>query len=118
MKKTAERNFNEATVSSLLVASAWIEEKELWEEAVTYALRSRDADFTIRLFSRFRHKLFNGEQLQRLDRLTNQLPEDLCNNHLEILLSLAMLQDHKANFSAMPAISLQRRKNFKWTYRA
>lgn len=82
-------------------ASRWFEEQELLEEALAYALRSKDLDFAIGLFSRFRHKLLNREQLQRLYRLTHQFPADVRNNSPELLINLAMLQHYDANFSGM-----------------
>lgn len=97
-----EHHFNTDTVSVLYkTASSWFEEKDFFEEALTYALRSTDMDFSIGVFSRFRHRLLNSEQLQRLIRLTYQFPEEVRNNNPELLINLAMLQHYNANFSAM-----------------
>jgi len=97
-----EHHFNKDTVSVLYkAASSWFEEKAFFEEALTYALRSGDMDFSIGVFSRFRHQLLNSEQLQRLIRLTYKFPEEAINNNPELLLNLAMLQHYNANFSAM-----------------
>ena len=102
IKKQAEKHFSNMEISSLYkAASGWFEEKELLEEALTYALRSKDIDFAVGLFSRFRHKLLNSEQLQRLYRLTNQFPEDVWSNNPELLINLAMLQHYNSNFDGM-----------------
>lgn len=102
IRQRSHKYFQNTEVEKLYkVASGWFEERGLFEEALTYALRSRDIDFAIGLFSGFRRKLINREQYQRLDILIHQFPEDVRNNHLELLISLAILQDYKANFIGM-----------------
>jgi len=102
IRRRLGKYLNEETVETLYkVASEWFEEKLLLEEALTYALQTEDLDFSVRLYSRFRNKLLNIEQLQRLDRLTNQFPESARNTYVEILLILAILQVQKANFGDM-----------------
>lgn len=102
IRQRSGKYFNEETTESLYkAASEWFEEKLLLEEALTYALQAGDMAYAIRLYSRFRNKLLNREQLQRLDRLTNQFPESARNNHVEILLISAILQVQKANFGDM-----------------
>lgn len=82
-------------------ASNWFEELELFEEALTYAIRSKDMDYAVGVFSRFRHSLLNSEQLPRLNRLIHQFPESVRENNLELLINLAMLQHYNANYKAM-----------------
>ncbi|NJN28408.1 MAG: hypothetical protein HC819_21770 [Cyclobacteriaceae bacterium] len=102
IRQYSVKYFNEQVVEVLHKAtSSWFEEKGLLEEALNYATRSKDMTFALGLFSRFRHNLLNREQLQRLDRLTHQFPEDIRNNNPEILLILAILQHYNANFNGM-----------------
>lgn len=97
-----ESTFSDDEVKILLKsASRWFLEHELWEEALTYAIRSNDMDFAIDIFSSFRHSLLNSEQLKRLERLTHQFPEDVCRIHPELLINLAMLQHYNANYVGM-----------------
>ena len=94
--------FGEEEVALLFkAASRWFEEKQLLEEALKYAIRSGDMPFAVALFDRSRLELHNTEQFQRLDRLIKMFPEDVIMRNLELLLSTAILQDHKANFSGM-----------------
>lgn len=102
IQKRKIKHFNADTVSIVYkTASNWFEAKKLLEEALSYAIQSKDFDFAVQLFSRFRHQLLNSEQLLRLYRLTNQFPEEVRNNDAEILINLAMLQHYNANFSSM-----------------
>lgn len=102
IRKRKEKHFHEDTIALLYrAASSWYEAKGLFEEALMYALRSEDLDFALSVYSNFRLKLLNSEQLQRLDRLTNQFPEEFRNQDLELLINMAMLQDYKANFNGM-----------------
>ncbi len=102
IKKLAEKIFSKEKISSMFkAASSWFENNGTLEKALKYAIKSTDMDFAVGLFSRFYHELFNTEQILRLDRLINYFPVEACNNHLELLIILAMLQDHKANFSGM-----------------
>lgn len=82
-------------------ASLWYEDKGLLEEALTYALRCRDIPFAVDLFDRWRLSLHNAEQFQRIERLIRMFPEHTIASSPELLLSLAILQDHKANYYDM-----------------
>lgn len=82
-------------------ASIWFQSKDLLEEALKYAILSEDMNYAVRLFDSNRIALHNSEQFQRLERLIDMFPETAIHNNVEILLSLAILQDHKANFQAM-----------------
>ena len=57
--------------------------------------------FAVNLFASHRIELHNTEQIQRLDRLIDLFPSEARDNHPELLLSLAMLQDYYANYAGM-----------------
>jgi len=102
IKKLAEKNFSNDEISLMYkAASSYYEKNGTLEEALQYAIKSKDLAYAVGLFSRFYHELFNTEQQNRIYRLINQFPEEACNNHLELLIVLAMLQDHKVNYSGM-----------------
>ncbi len=82
-------------------ASIWFQSENLFEEALKYAILSDDMVFAVSLFESKRISLHNSEQFQRLERLINMFPEHAIKNNLELLLSLAILQDHKVNFQDM-----------------
>ena len=93
---------NEEQVSLLYKsASRWLENQQLLEEALNYAIRSNDMAFAVNLFARHRIELHNTEQIQRLNRLIDLFPSEARDNHPEVLLSLAMLQDYYANYAGM-----------------
>ena len=100
--KRAGKHFSEEKISSLYkAASGWFEENGTLEDALRYAVLSKDIPFAVHLFARHRIELHNAEQIQRLERLINLFPPEVRNNSLDILLSLAMLQDFNANFTGM-----------------
>ncbi len=102
IKKRAGKHFNEEVVSSIYkVASRWFEDQQLLEEALKYAILSKDITFAVILFDRNRLALHNAEQFQRLERLIKMFPEEAIESNPELLLSLAILQDHKANYYGM-----------------
>lgn len=102
IKTSSEKNLNNEEISSLYkAASIWFEKEGILEEAFKYGIYSKDIAFVVQMFSRHRLELHNTEQFQRLERLINLFPENTINNNLELLLSLAILQDHKANFQGM-----------------
>ncbi len=93
---------NEEQVSLLYKsASRWFENQQLLEEALNYAIRSNDMAFAVNLFARHRIELHNTEQIQRLNRLIDLFPSEARDNHPEVLLSLAMLQDYYTNYAGM-----------------
>lgn len=99
IKKRARKHFSEEVIASLYkAASRWFEDQQLLEEALKYAILSDDMPFAVNLFDDKRLALHNSEQFQRLERLIKMFPEEAIERNPELLLSLAILQDHKANY--------------------
>ena len=102
IKKRAEKHFGQKAITALYkAASSWFEENGTLEDALRYAILSKDMSFAVHLFAGHRTVLHNAEQIQRLERLIRHFPEEAKNNSVDILLSLAILQDFTANFTLM-----------------
>ena len=102
LKNRTSKHFSRNTILGLYkAAGSWFEANDFLEEGLKYAILSEDMTFAVRLFDKSRNELFNTEQFQRLERLINLFPADVRNSHLELSISLAMLQDYKGNFPGM-----------------
>ncbi|GAB2487493.1 LuxR C-terminal-related transcriptional regulator [Algoriphagus taiwanensis] len=102
IRRKVKTCFSETEVSELYVAiSKWFEGEGVLEEALDYAIKSKNMDFAVELFLRYRLHLINNEHNLRLDRLTGKFEEETILNHLELIITKAMMQDQKANFSGM-----------------
>ncbi len=102
VKKRVGQYFKEGTIQKVHKAvSKWFDANGFLEEAMKYAILSKDMSMAVALFDKHRISLHNSEQFQKLERLLKQFPEDEIESNLELLLSLTILQDHKANFSGM-----------------
>ena len=102
IKSHAGKHFSKEVIQQLYKeTSKWFQSKNILEEAIKYAILSEDLDYAVKLFANNRLSLHNTEQFQRLERLINMFPKEAINNSMEILLSLAILQDHKADFQTM-----------------
>ena len=82
-------------------ASSWFHKRKFYEEALKYAILSEEMDFAVQQFDSMRLTLHNTEQFQRLERLIEMFPSHVIRDRIELLLSLAILQDHKADYKAM-----------------
>ena len=94
--------FNEELVHQIYKeASTWFYVRNFFEEALKYAILSKDMNFAVHQFDSVRLSFHNTEQFQRLERLIEMYPNHVINENVELLLSLAILQDHKADYMAM-----------------
>ena len=80
-----------------MTASLWLESRDLLEEALKYAILSKDMTFAVSLLDNHRLRLHNAEHFLKLERLIRMFPENVVEDHLELLLSLVLLQERKAN---------------------
>lgn len=95
-------SFSEEQVKKIYSgAGQWFQAQNLLEEAVEYSILSGNMEFAVNVFNSQRIELHNSEQFQRLEMLIQMFPKDVIERKLELLLSLALLQDHKANFRDM-----------------
>ncbi|MDX1314615.1 MAG: LuxR C-terminal-related transcriptional regulator, partial [Eudoraea sp.] len=102
IKERAGQYFSQDEINNVYkAASQCFEDQQLLEAALKYAILSEDIPFAVDLFDKHRLSLQNKEQFLKLERLINQFPEAVVQQQLPLLLNLAILQDHKANFSGM-----------------
>lgn len=102
IKHLTGNHFKKESVQKLFKeASLYSNAHDSLEEALKYAILTEDMVFAVSLFEKKRIALHNAEQFQRLERLIRMFPEDAIMRTPELLLSLAILQDHKANYQAM-----------------
>ena len=84
IKKRGDKHFGEKDRTALYkAASGWFEENGTLEDALRYAVLSKDMPFAVSLFARHRTELHNAEQIQRLERLINQFPPETRNDSLD-----------------------------------
>jgi LuxR family maltose regulon positive regulatory protein len=86
------------------LASYWLADDGLIEEALHHSLAAGDETWAAKLIAKNRHILMNQEKFHILERWIKRLPQKAIDENVELLLSQAWLLDLKAKHEEIPPI--------------
>ena len=86
------------------VASAWLAENDLIEEALQHALVGGDTAAAAGLIARQRHVLMNQELFQVLNHWLKQLPPEAVEGNAELLLAKGWLLEYQSRHDEIPPL--------------
>ncbi len=102
LAKLLQQGFSNEQIAALHIkASLWFDENDFLDEAYQHALESGDVDLAVNLIEKNRYNLMNSDQFERLRKLIEKLPKGAVEEHLEILLTRAILREVVYDFSSM-----------------
>jgi LuxR family maltose regulon positive regulatory protein len=108
LRRKLEQTVGGAEINALYArASAWHEEQGLLDEALTYALASKEITLAVGLLQRYRHQLLNRFDWLRLTHWLEQFPTEAIVDHVELILTKSWVNFWRYNLPET-AVDLER----------
>jgi len=98
IKKSLQPTLSEDEIQKLFSrACGWMKKKNLYTEAIGYALEGNKIDEAIEIIDTHRHKLLNEEKFSTIQGWLQMLPEDVVDQQASLLLARAEIADSKTH---------------------
>ncbi len=108
LREVLRRKLKEETPPTELAAlygraSTWLEEQNLYDEALAYAIGSGDPPRAVAFLQRHRHQLLDNFEWRRLERWLQQFPPVAIEQHVELLLTRSWINQWRYNLPDVQA---------------